>query len=47
MHGVPARLTRPPFRVLLVDDHEMLLQGLAHALGDEPDIDIAGHARDE
>jgi DNA-binding NarL/FixJ family response regulator len=31
-------------RVLLVEDHEMVAQGLVAALGDEPDMDVVGWA---
>lgn len=31
-------------RVLLVEDHEMVAQGLRAALGDEPDLDVVGWA---
>ena len=36
---------RNPLRILLVDDHAMLLEALTHALDDETDIEIVGHAR--
>ena len=32
-------------RVLLVEDHEMVAQGLKAALGDEPDMDVVGWAK--
>ncbi|MEZ5491894.1 MAG: response regulator [Gammaproteobacteria bacterium] len=35
----PARI-----RVLLVDDHKLLTQGIARLLGDEPDMEVAGCA---
>jgi DNA-binding NarL/FixJ family response regulator len=33
-----------PVRVLLVDDHRLVLESLARVLGEEPDIDIVGTA---
>jgi DNA-binding NarL/FixJ family response regulator len=37
-----------PVRVLLVDDHQMLIEALAARLSDTPDIVVVGHcaARD-
>lgn len=34
----------PPIRVVIVDDHEMLVQGLRAALGMEPDIEVVASA---
>jgi DNA-binding NarL/FixJ family response regulator len=34
-----------PIRVLLVDDHQLLVDALTHVLGREPGIEIAGVAR--
>ena len=33
-----------PIKVLLVDDHEMVADGLAAVLGTEPDIEVVGEA---
>lgn len=33
-------------RVLIVDDHELVRQGIVTLLGDFPDIDVVGEARD-
>ena len=36
--------TRAGIRVMVVDDHELVAESLATALGDEPDIEVAGVA---
>ena len=41
--GACARET-PPIRVFLVDDHDLVREGLAAILGREPDLEIAGEA---
>ena len=33
-------------RVIIADDHSVLRSALARALGDEPDIEVVGEARD-
>jgi PAS domain S-box-containing protein len=35
-----------PIRVLLADDHQLLREGLASLLGDQPDIEVVGEASD-
>ncbi|MGY1745603.1 response regulator [Blastococcus sp. SYSU D00695] len=35
-----------PIRVLVVDDHPVYRDGVADALGDEPDVDVVGTAAD-
>jgi len=42
----PAAADRPRIRVLLVDDHLVVRQGLAMVLGAESDIEIVGEASD-
>lgn len=49
----PARAPRPaadellaPVRILLVDDHQVVRQGLAMLLGEEPDMEVIGEAAD-
>ncbi len=42
----PAEGARPHIRVLLVDDHAMMRQGLVSLLQSQPDIDLAGEASD-
>ena len=37
---------QPPIRILIVDDHEMLAAALAQVLSAEPDLLVAGMARD-
>jgi PAS domain S-box-containing protein len=41
-----AAADRPPIRVLLVDDHLVVRQGLAMVLGGESDLEIVGEASD-
>ena len=33
-----------PIRVMLVDDHPVVLGGLSSALGEQPDIDVVARA---
>jgi DNA-binding NarL/FixJ family response regulator len=42
----PARRTRPPLRVLLVDDSEWQREGWALLLGSQPDLEVVGQAGD-
>ena len=35
---------RPPFRVLIADDHEIVRQGLASLLNEAGDIEVVGEA---
>jgi CheY-like chemotaxis protein len=46
--GLPpaAGTVQRKIRVLLVDDHSVVRQALAHLLGEEPDLDIVGEAAD-
>ena len=37
-------MTAPPIRVLIVDDHEIVRQGLRSLLEPEPDLDVVGEA---
>ena len=37
---------KPPFRILLVDDHAVLRQGMKHLIDAEPDMDVVGEAED-
>lgn len=37
---------RPPIRILLADDHEVVRRGLSLMLRQEPDFEIVGEARD-
>lgn len=38
--------SRPPIRILLVDDHPMILAGLADTIGGEPDMAVVGELGD-
>jgi CheY-like chemotaxis protein len=40
------RITKPRIKVLLVDDHAMVRQGLRSILSDYPEIEIVGEAND-
>ncbi|MBI4559681.1 MAG: response regulator [Candidatus Hydrogenedentes bacterium] len=40
------RRSSPPIRVLIVDDHKIMRQGLAGLLRFEPDIEVVGEAED-
>lgn len=44
--GRPARANRHRIRLLVVDDHAVLRQGLVQLLGKEPDMEIVGEAVD-
>ena len=35
-----------PIRVLLADDHEILRDGIAHLIHDQPDMEVVGEASD-
>lgn len=39
-------MTPPPVRILLVDDHALLRDGLAELLGSQPDFEVLGQAAD-
>jgi DNA-binding NarL/FixJ family response regulator len=39
-------MTVPPIRVLMVDDHPVVLAGLKALVGAQPDISVVGEARD-
>ena len=44
--GGPSQVTAPA-RVLIVDDHELLRDGLRLMIGNEPDLEVCGEAEDE
>jgi DNA-binding NarL/FixJ family response regulator len=46
--GAPAAAgaTRPPVRVLVADDQQLIREGIASLLGIQPGIDVVGTARD-
>ena len=44
--GHDRRAPRPAIKVLLVDDHTILRQGIHALLAREPDIDVVGEASD-
>ena len=44
--GRGVRRTTGPVRVLLVDDHEMVRDGLRAVLGNQPDFEVVGEAAD-
>lgn len=37
---------KPPAKVFIVDDHELLRQGLVQLIADEPDLTVCGEAED-
>ena len=45
---MPSRYPDPErkIRVMLVDDHAVVRQGIANLLGDQPDIEVVGEAAD-
>ena len=38
--------TKPPYRVLLADDHQLFREGLANILSAQPDFEVVGEASD-
>ena len=46
MHGPEPSLSAPPARIVLVDDHPLVRDGLAARLAGEPDLTICGEAAD-
>ena len=46
MHGPEPSLSAPPARIVLVDDHPLVRDGLAARLAGEPDLTICGQAAD-
>ena len=41
-----AESKKSPFRILLVDDHAVLRQGMKHLIDAEPDMEVVGEAED-
>ncbi len=44
--AVPLSKTVTPMRILLVDDHEVVREGLRNLLSTHPEIEVAGEAAD-
>jgi DNA-binding NarL/FixJ family response regulator len=42
----PRQKTRPPKRILIVDDHPMMREGLAQLIGHDPALQVCGDAGD-
>jgi DNA-binding NarL/FixJ family response regulator len=45
--SAPVATSRTVTRILIVDDHELLRQGLRELIGSKPDLEICGEALDE
>ncbi|HXR05773.1 MAG TPA: response regulator, partial [Candidatus Acidoferrum sp.] len=42
----PRQKTRPPKKILIVDDHPMMREGLAQLIGHDPALRVCGDAGD-
>ena len=41
---MPAKKTKPKTKILIVDDHPMMRQGLVQLINNEPDLEVSGEA---